>query len=114
MVGLSLNPPPNQAIQDLVQLVGDEATKEIVRIFLQSFPESIREMAGAARPDQLRIAHGLKSSALHMGAEKLAAQMEELEARLSMSGSAFDADDRSVATGEFEAFAADLRRYVQG
>lgn len=112
MVGLSVNPPPNQALQDLALLVGDEAAKEIVALFLQSFPESIRDISGAARPDQIRIAHGLKSSALHMGAEQLARRMGDVEARLSQPGSAFAAADAAAATDEFEAFAADLRRYV--
>ena len=70
-------------------------------------------MAGSARPDQIRIAHGLKSSALHMGADLLARQMSEFEARLSVPGSVFAPGDLSPATDEFEAFAADLRRYVQ-
>lgn len=113
-MGLSLSRPPNQALQDLVLLVGDEATKEIVRLFLQSFPESMRDLTGSGRPDQIRIAHGLKSSALHMGADRLSRQMSEVEARLSVPGSVFAADDLTPATEEFEAIAGDLRRYVQG
>src|ERR1700677_2541327 len=32
--------PPNEALRDLAALVGDEATREIVQLFLRDFPES--------------------------------------------------------------------------
>ena len=59
------------ALKDLAFLVGDDAAREIVRLFLQTFPDSIRSLRIAGRQDQLRIIHGLKSSALHMGADRL-------------------------------------------
>jgi HPt (histidine-containing phosphotransfer) domain-containing protein len=113
MVGLSLNPAPNQALQDLVLLVGDEATKEIVRLFLQSFPESIRDLSAGALQDQVRIAHGLKSSALHMGADQLVQRIGEIEAKLTETKSVLAAGDLEPTTAEFESFAAGLRRYAQ-
>jgi HPt (histidine-containing phosphotransfer) domain-containing protein len=114
MVGLSALPPPNQALHDLAQLLGDDAAKEIVRLFLQSFPESIRELAGSGRQDQMRIAHGLKSSALHMGADRLSERIGEVEAKLAGSEGTLEARDLAPANEEFESFAGPLRRYAAG
>jgi HPt (histidine-containing phosphotransfer) domain-containing protein len=113
MEGLSAPPPPNQALADLAQLVGDDAAKEIVRLFLQSFPESIRELRASGRPDQMRIAHGLQSSALHMGAARLAQRIGEVEAKLAESPGTLDPGDLAPATAEFESFAAALRQYAE-
>jgi HPt (histidine-containing phosphotransfer) domain-containing protein len=110
---LSLNPPPNQSLKDLVLLIGDDATKEIVRLFLQSFPEAIRELRASERPDQMRIAHGLKSSALHMGADRLSERIGEIEAKLSEPGAVLASVDLVPATEEFETFATALRSYAR-
>src|ERR1700685_1780593 len=83
MGGLSALPPPNQALADLAQLVGTDAAKEIVRLSLDSCPESIRELRASGRQDQMRIAHGLQSSALHMGAARLAERIGEGEGKLA-------------------------------
>lgn len=114
MEGLSTLPPPNQALHDLAQLVGDEAAREIVRLFLQSFPDSIRELSGSGRQDQMRIAHGLKSSALHMGADRLSERIGEVEAKLAGSPGTLDPRDLAPANEEFESFAGALRRYAEG
>ncbi len=104
---------PNQALNDLAQLVGGDAAKEIVRLFLQSFPESIRELSASERHDQMRIAHGLKSSALHMGAGRLSERIGEVEAKLADTARPLAAGDLAPANEEFESFAAALRKYAE-
>jgi hypothetical protein len=111
-VGLSL-PPPNLALKDLSSLVGEDAAREIVTLFLNSFPESMRSINVSSRPDQMRIAHGLKSSALHMGALALSERIGEIEDKLARPGATFDHRDLEPAITEFEAFATDLRKYAQ-
>lgn len=106
-------PPPNLALKDLAYLVGDNAAREIVRLFLQSFPEAIRGLACGSRPDQLRVLHGLKSSALHMGADRLSEQIARIEDRLAQPGEKLGQADLDAATAEFDAFAAELRRYAE-
>ncbi len=107
-------PPPNLALKDLALLVGDDATREIVRLFLHSFPDSIRNLGGSSRQDQMRITHGLKSSALHMGADRLSEQISAIEDRLSLPGDALTPKDLAPAISEFESFATELRRYADG
>src|ERR1019366_7913427 len=61
---------------------------EIVTLFLNSFPESMRSINVSSSPDQMRIAHGLKSSALHMGALALSERIGEVEDKLARPGAA--------------------------
>jgi hypothetical protein len=105
-------PPPNEALRDLAALLGDEATREIVGLFLSDFPASIRSLRGCSRDDQMRIAHGLRSSALHMGATGLSRRMGAIEDLLAVPGGTLDPHDLEVAAAEFEAFADELRKYA--
>jgi HPt (histidine-containing phosphotransfer) domain-containing protein len=111
-MGLSL-PPPNLALKDLAFLVGDDAAREIVTLFLNSFPESMRSLSASSRPDQMRIVHGLKSSALHMGAFTLSGRIGEIEDKLAQPGATLEQRDLEPAIAEFESFAADLRKYAE-
>ncbi len=107
-------PPPNEALKDLAALLGEEATREIVRLFLQTFPESMRSLAGCSRDEQMRIAHGLKSSALHMGAPGLSERMRVMEEKLGRPGESIGPEEIGEAAADFEAFAGGLRRYAGG
>ena len=61
---------------------------------------------GSSGPeDQLRIAHGLKSSALHMGAEALSRRMAALEDKLLHQGGQVSPVELAEALADFEAFA---------
>jgi hypothetical protein len=105
-------PPPNEALKDLASLLGEEATREIVRLFLNDFPASVRSLASSGRVEQMRIAHGLKSSALHMGATGLSERMGAIEERLATPGETIGAGDLLEAVADFEAFASDLQKYA--
>jgi hypothetical protein len=105
-------PPPNSAISELSAVLGDEATREVVRLFLDDFPVSIRRLGAAGREDQLMIVHGLKSSALHMGALGLSGRMAELESRLDAPGETISRDEIAGAIAEFGAIAPALRQYA--
>jgi hypothetical protein len=105
-------PPPNNAIRELASVLGDDATREIVRLFLHDFPSSIRNLGRGTREEQLMIAHGLKSSALHMGAENLSVRMAAMERRLDKPSEAITTADIVAAVADFEAFAPVLRQYA--
>ena len=108
---------PNESLKELASLLGDEATREIVQLFLQDFPDSIRSLASCGRDDQQRIVHGLRNSALHMGAERLTRQLAAIEERLGRPdrpGDPVTGEELAAATAEFDAFAGDLRRYAAG
>lgn len=109
---LSHPPPPNLALKDLASLVGDDAAREIVRLFLQTFPDSIHSLNNSSRQDQMRIVHGLKSSALHMGADRLTDRITAIETKLNEPGMMLTAADVAAAIAEFEAFAVYLRSYA--
>jgi len=111
MVGLN-PPPPNLALQDLATLVGDDAAREIVRLFLSSFPESVRALGQGTRQERMRIAHGLRSSALHMGADRLSALVMQIEDKLAHPELALEPADLAAAVAEFEAVAGELRKYA--
>jgi len=104
--------PPNEAIKALEDVLGDEATREVVRLFLHDFPESIRRIGSAGREDQMRIVHGLKSSALHMGATELSEKLASLEEILGAPGETLLPEDLSPAIADFGGASAALRKYA--
>jgi hypothetical protein len=105
-------PPPNDAIRELEAVLGDEATREVVRLFLDDFPSSIRRLGKGSREEQVMIAHGLKSSALHMGAAELSGRMAKLESRLASPGETVSAAELAAAIADFGAIAPLLGRYA--
>lgn len=105
-------PAPNAALGALEEALGADSTKELVRLFLEEFQASIRSMSAAPPDEQLRLAHGMKSSARHMGADGLCARMAALEARLLAGGAAIDPEDLASAIRDFGAVEPALRRYA--
>jgi HPt (histidine-containing phosphotransfer) domain-containing protein len=104
--------PPNEAIKALEDVLGNDSTREVVRLFLHDFPESIRRIGAAGREDQMRIVHGLKSSSLHMGATVLSDRLASLEEKLEAQGETLSPDDLQPAIGDFGAVSASLRAYA--
>jgi len=107
---------PNPAIGELASVMGHDATREIVRLFLEDFPLSLGRLSRGSREEQHRIAHGLKSSALHMGARALSERMARIEALLATEGEGVGKAEIASAAVDFEAVAPALRAYakVQG
>jgi hypothetical protein len=105
-------PPPNSAVRELAAVLGEEATREVVRLFLDDFPVSIRKLGAGSREEQVMIAHGLKSSALHMGAMELSRRMAELESRLDTPGETISKAELAGAIADFGAVAPVLRQYA--
>jgi HPt (histidine-containing phosphotransfer) domain-containing protein len=105
-------PPPNEAIESLASLLGEDSTREIVRLFLSDFPQSVRRLSSGSREEQLMIAHGLKSSALHMGATGLSQRMAAIERKLTATPEALSPEEVFAALAEFEAVEPGLRGYV--
>jgi hypothetical protein len=101
------------SIKALEDVLGEEATRDVVRLFLRDFPGSIRRIGSAGREDQMRIVHGLKSSALHMGATELSEHMASLEERLGAPGEMLAPDDLSSAIADFGAVSPQLRKYAE-
>jgi hypothetical protein len=105
-------PPPNEAIESLASVLGEDSTREIVRLFLDDFPKSVRRLGSGSREEQVMIAHGLKSSALHMGATGLSQRMAAIERKLSATSEALSPGEISAAVAEFEALEPGLRGYA--
>jgi len=106
------NPAPNEAIKALEDVLGNDSTREVVRLYLHDFPDSIRRVAGAGREDQMRIVHGLKSSSLHMGAASLSDLLASLEEKLGAQQATLAAEDLAPAVAGFGAVSAGLRAYA--
>ena len=105
-------PPPNNSIRELEAVLGGEATRDLVRLFLAEFPVSVRGLESGGRRDRMMVAHGLKSSALHMGAATLSGRMAALESRLDTPGGTVTEEDIAGALADFEGIAPGLRLYA--
>lgn len=104
--------PPNPALGELASVMGDDATREIVRLFLEDFPVSLERLTAGGRDEQHRIAHGIKSSALHMGAADLSRRMARIEELLGSGAGSVTADEIAAVRADFEAVEPSLRRYA--
>jgi hypothetical protein len=103
--------PPNEDLVALAAVLGDDATRDIVRLFLHSFPESMRRLTNGTHDEQVRIVHGIKSSALHMGATALSQRMAATEAKLGRPGEKFTEADMAAILADFKAVEPELRQY---
>ncbi len=92
--------------------MGDDATREIVRLFLEDFPVSLERLTAGGKDEQQRIAHGIKSSALHMGATDLSQRMARIEELLGSGKGTLSADELAAVQADFAAIAPSLRRYT--
>jgi HPt (histidine-containing phosphotransfer) domain-containing protein len=104
-------PAPNESLEALESVLGNDSTREIVRLFLHDFPGSFNRVVGASREDQMRIVHGIKSSSLHMGATGLSARMASLEQKLGTPGETLAPEDIAAALADFGAIEPVLRKY---
>ncbi len=105
-------PPPNPALQELADLLGEGDTRELVRAYLQELGGSLRLLATASPEEQKRIVHGLKTSSRHMGAETLARSLTSLETRLNLRLKPLDQETLGQLAREFDRVTASLRPFA--
>lgn len=104
-------PPPNDAIAELAQGLGDEDARELVRMFLSGFEPNLAALSSKDREDRRRAAHSLKSSARIVGLLALSRQMAELEDRLASDDGDVMPTDVSAARDKFNEIAPVLRAF---
>ncbi|MBS0663943.1 MAG: Hpt domain-containing protein [Verrucomicrobia bacterium] len=109
---MSSVPPPNGAIAELCSSLGDDSARELVDIFLNNFPNVLRDLNSGDREQRRRAAHSLKSSSHIVGAEGLSSRMAALEARLTQPTGEVTPDDVESTVTEFERVAVKLREFA--
>jgi HPt (histidine-containing phosphotransfer) domain-containing protein len=110
---MSSAPPPNDALRDLAASLGTDNVRTLVRTFLRDFPISFQALSTSDRKNRHRLAHSMKSNSRLMGALALSQRMAEIENRLSEEGgSDITPEDLKFISAEFEAIAAQLRKFV--
>ena len=107
-------PAPNERLAGLIEALGEAEARELAALFLQSFPELMKELASGDRERGRRAAHGLKSSSQQFGAIELAARMAAIEARLSASGGDVTPADIAAASAAFKESEGALRAFADG
>jgi septation ring formation regulator EzrA len=98
-------------VDALSAVLGEEATKEIVRLYLSSFPETLRNLVDGSREEQLRLVHGVKSSSLHMGATDLSERLAEIEERLTKGDASLTQEDLDSIEAGYRQVEPALRQY---
>jgi HPt (histidine-containing phosphotransfer) domain-containing protein len=105
-------PPPNEALAELADVLGDDNVRTLVRTFLRDFPVSFNELKGGDRQNRHRVAHSMKSNSRLMGAMELSRRMATLEARLENEGATVTPQELAEISAEFESIAGPLRAFV--
>ena len=106
------HPAPNEALVELVGILGEDDTKDLVRSFLHDFSPSIRRITMGDKDSQRRTVHSLKSTARHMGCLALSRKMAMYETRMMDAGAELTTDDIIAIVEEFEKAAPPLRAFV--
>ena len=110
---MSTSPPPNAALAELADVLGEDNVRTLVRTFLHDFPASFDQLSGGDRKNRHRIAHSLKSNSKLMGALELSQHTAALEARLeSENGADVTPEDLATISAEFTTIAGPLRAFV--
>lgn len=110
---MSTSPPPNAALAELADVLGEDNVRTLVGTFLRDFPESFSQLSGGDRKTRHRIAHSLKSNSKLMGAFELSRRMADLEARLeSDNGIDVTPQDLQEIAAEFATVAGPLQAFV--
>jgi HPt (histidine-containing phosphotransfer) domain-containing protein len=104
---------PNDAIAELVRVLGTDNTRTLVRTFLRDFPIAFEALSVGDRGDRHRRAHSMKSSSRLMGAHALSLHLADLESRLAESAETdISQDEMAQISRMYEDLAAPLREFV--
>lgn len=106
-------PPPNSAIAELAEALGEDSARELAEMFLNSFEAVLRDLSSGDHEQRKRAAHSLKSSARIVGADGLSNRMAELEARLTSTKDDVTHEDITATLEEFERIAVSLRAFAR-
>jgi HPt (histidine-containing phosphotransfer) domain-containing protein len=110
---MSSAPPPNPALAELADLLGEDNVRTLVKTFLRDFPVSIKELSGGDRKNRHRIAHSMKSNSRLVGANDLSARMAALEARLEQpEGPDITTQDIASIAKDFDKIVGPLRKFA--
>jgi len=112
--GMPGTPPPTEALAELVSLLEEEETRELVRLYLRDFPTTIEALANGPAKDHQRLAHSMKSSSQYMGATDLAEIFKALELRLSDPAEKVSPSDLEAIAAAFATIEGPLRSFAGG
>lgn len=105
---------PNESIAELVDVLGIDDARDLVRTFLKEYDGLIRAMTVEDRQLQHRAVHSLKSSCRHMGLAALVRRLEALETRVLLPTGKVTMDDITALNSEFERAVPPLRNFAAG
>ena len=105
-------PAPNDALAELVSLLSEEETRDLVRLYLRDFPQTMEALARGPAKDHQRLAHSMKSSSQYMGAAELSERFRQLELRLGTPGEKVTPADLQGIAAEFSKVETALRAFV--
>jgi chemotaxis protein histidine kinase CheA len=103
---------PNERLEALASVLGEEETRELVRIFLRTAPRLVADIAQENHAEARRAAHSLKSSSLQMGLMDLSRQALEIEKRFDTGGGPPPAADYTLLQARVRRAETALRAYA--
>lgn len=111
---MSSVPPPNAALAELADVLGEDNVRTLVRTFLRDFPVSMAALAGPGdRKNRHRLAHSMKSNSRLVGALALSQRMAALELRLDAAdGADITPQDIAAIEADYRAIVGPLKAFV--
>lgn len=112
---MSRVPPPNAALAELADVLGEDNVRTLVRTFLRDFPVSLASLGSPAsdRKNRHRLAHSMKSNSRLVGALALSQRMAALELRLDQpDGADITPQDLAAIEADYQAIVGPLKAFV--
>ncbi|HRE08632.1 MAG TPA: Hpt domain-containing protein [Opitutaceae bacterium] len=105
-------PSPTSALNHLIDVLGLEDTRDLVRIYLDQTAKELARLRQLPVNKQVIVVHGLKGSSSQVGAMLFAAQCGALETQLKHSSVPLNEDELRALTAGFNECAAPFQTWL--
>ncbi len=106
-------PHPSAAIEQLVEVLGEEETRSLVELYLDHTHAELQRLASYPLEKQLMTVHALKGSSAQVGARLFGAQCRAMEARLRETRQPLTINELASLQSEFAAASGTFRAWLQ-
>lgn len=105
-------PSPTSALNHLINVLGLEDTRDLVRIYLDQTAKELARLRQLPVNKQIIVVHGLKGSSSQVGAMLFAAQCGALETQLKHASVPLNEDELRALTDGFNECAAPFQTWL--
>jgi|GEM_PF-2070356 len=107
-------PSPYAALDQLIEVLGEEETRSLVELYLEHTSSEIKRIANLPFDKQALVVHALKGSSAQIGAKLFGAQCRAVESQLRETKTSLTHEQLEALLAEFDTAAAPFRAWLRG